>query len=393
MSRAPSSMRRILRSRLIVAVALTGVALAPVSLAAQQAQQVTHTVRKGDTLWDLAQQYLGDPFRWPEIYRLNTATVQNPHLIYPDQVLIISGEAAPTPGTPPDTAMAADTLAARMAGDTLAAAPDTMAVDEPVYVQQPMTIFNPARFRVVRGERQSLVLRSRAAAVRQGDYLRSPFLTAASGIAGAGRVDKAVSSDAVDATLSTRPVQPFDRLWVQLPEGASGRRDERFVIFRDGPLLEREGRVIVPTGVVKLITDGEGGRAQALLLTKYEDVYPGQRLMPLDTLALEPGVFPSRVEFGLATKVVWIYQDPVLPTVGQHVIFAAGSGDGLVPGDQVTVQRAMGVDANGVPLPAEDIAVAQVTRVTEQGTSAVVIALVDGGLKTGLDARVTAKMP
>src|SRR5690348_3219936 len=46
-----------------------------------------HTVKKGDTLWDLANFYLRNPFLWPQIYKLNTDIVRNPHWIYPGQRL------------------------------------------------------------------------------------------------------------------------------------------------------------------------------------------------------------------------------------------------------------------------------------------------------------------
>jgi hypothetical protein len=49
-----------------------------------------YIIRKWDTLWDIAGKYLNDPFAWPEIWHLNPY-ISNPHLIYPDNALLIPG--------------------------------------------------------------------------------------------------------------------------------------------------------------------------------------------------------------------------------------------------------------------------------------------------------------
>ena len=56
----------------------------PVPLAAGAPDE--YVVQEGDTLWDIASTFLRDPWYWPEVWYINPQ-VENPHLIYPGDVL------------------------------------------------------------------------------------------------------------------------------------------------------------------------------------------------------------------------------------------------------------------------------------------------------------------
>ena len=66
-------------------VAQAGVALSELTPNAPE----SYTVKLGDTLWDISKLFLTSPWRWPELWGMNREQINNPHLIYPGQMLLL----------------------------------------------------------------------------------------------------------------------------------------------------------------------------------------------------------------------------------------------------------------------------------------------------------------
>jgi len=80
-------MRKFLISLLVSAFLLTP-ALAEETILKQDHPD-KYTVKQGDTLWGIASMFLTDAWLWPEIWQVNP-DIENPHLIYPGDEIILS---------------------------------------------------------------------------------------------------------------------------------------------------------------------------------------------------------------------------------------------------------------------------------------------------------------
>jgi len=72
--------------RIVLTICLLLIFCPGIALAADE--PIIYTVKKGDTLWDISQRFIKDPYYWPNLWSHNP-DVGNPHLIYPGQKLRI----------------------------------------------------------------------------------------------------------------------------------------------------------------------------------------------------------------------------------------------------------------------------------------------------------------
>jgi LysM repeat protein len=363
-------------SRAAVAIAaLCALALLPSASANAQepvARPATHTVKRGDTLWDLSKLYLGDPFLWPEIYRLNTDQIEDPHWIYPGEVLKL-----PTDSTrivaenPPAEAPPA------VVTPSLPASPAVPSALVPqVDSEMPASVEAPSP------------------TVRMGEYLAAPWVDISGGPKGAGRLIEARDLPGIASHDRTR-LQLYDHVFVAPPVGSVAPEHELYLTYILGPDIEEFGQIVIPTGIVEVTRSARNGEAATARIVKlYGDVRQGQRVIPIDTAGVSSVTRPSPVTNGKTGTVRWIKSDPVMPTVQAYVVLDMSRRD-VKPGDQVDLfhPRQKPVEGRDLALPEVWIGRAQILRVTPFGASAIVIAQEQPAIAEGTAARVAAKMP
>src|SRR6476661_5379991 len=359
------------RGGLLAALLVSAVASAP--LAAQDSTQSqpapggTHTVKKGDTLWDIAHQYLNDPFLWPEIYRINTDVVEDPHWIYPNEVLKLPASTVATTPNGTDVTTVVDDRMSPMPTSSLVEAPRSSG----------STVFSLSASR-----RVATVSRFGASAtafphpaVRVGESFAAPWLDRVNGPNDQGTIVGSAEISGIATTTPRTRMLNEERAYITLPKNIVPARGDRYLTFALGPVLENGSQMVEPTGVVEVERAENGDASTVRIITQYSNVEAGQGIVPIDRFNLGNEARPAPLMLGTEGHVVFVPDRSVLPTVQSYVMIDVTAKDGAKIGDQYTLlepRRTVLVKGRGdetAVVPEERVALGQVVKVTDRGAT------------------------
>ncbi|MGI8620133.1 MAG: LysM peptidoglycan-binding domain-containing protein [Gemmatimonadaceae bacterium] len=372
-------MKASIRYRALIAIAsllvFAGSASAQdVATPADTAREVTHTVKPGDTLWGIAAQYLNDPFKWPEIFRRNPDVVENPHWIYPGEVIRIA-----TGAVRPDALAEA------------ARAGNVVTTIRTVPAPSSTTVFGPGGGR--RQSRLEFEERGRIAGVRPGEIDVAPFVVSGNGPVFAGEIVGSAERPGIAMNVRDRRFQLNDVVYITPPPGSGPAMvGSRYTSLALGPIVMDSARLAIPTAILRVEEARPGRPVAARVLRQFGTVEIGQSLLVYtdETAAISRPPLPSMDP--VEGRIVWIHNDPVLPSLQHYVFLDVAPGTAKI-GDRFLLIDQTRRGAADTTRPPEPAALAQVVRVTPFAATAIVVDQELPTISIGMKARLSARVP
>lgn len=355
-------------------------------------QEREHVVRTGDTLWDLAAYYYDDPYQWPAIHRANTGIVANPHLILPEQVLVIPGVAGVAqPAGVPDpmgqaVAQTATTTVARPGPVRTVfyrEPPPPRQNGDPTLLSEPGMMILP---------------------VKEGEFRSSAYLMNPDRLTVMGHFLRSVRD--VEPGRGLRPSShPEDRVYLEYGGTRPVVGDSLILVAvgRDVDGAARGERIIHPRGIVRIVQLNPD-LIEGHLEEQYGPVFPGQLLIPAaafpefevteaEPLEAGPDLEGKILEF-VDEKPLYGPTALALVNVGaRHGVQVGDIFEAYLPTRSERVRERGSLISTTEVLPPEVVAELRVVRVTDNYATLMVDDVRLPRLDADLPVRRTRKIP
>jgi hypothetical protein len=305
----------------------------------------TYTIKAGDTLWGLAQQFFKNAYMWPQLWEANT-WITDAHWIYPGDVLLIDAETAKSiaaanagggaTGNAP--ALLTDTTTAAGSGDTVAGSiPVVPSHDQFVTTADAMG-----------GSHNPLPLATEADLYCYG-YIGEPSEPMPNSIHGFEDSDVRYETGAVQQAIAGAGGD-----LVMLDGGTSTGlvAGETYIIVEKGDLITRPGKKLEVvgreyryTGQLRVLC-ADDHHARGIITEACMDVHAGARLKPLPQLPIPLARVPNMPAYcdpssGKKSGYIVNAEGGWGETLGEGFLVEVnlGQDDQIQPGDFLTVFR------------------------------------------------------
>jgi hypothetical protein len=230
---------------------------------AQPGTTEEYTVQKGDTLWDLSQKFLNNPWYWPKIWSLNPG-IENPHWIYPGNRLRV----VPGPG--------GQGVIQIEQGQAAAGKPAQQPEAEEEEPQE------PADLAIVKeNSRESAQARRTVSSSGKLSFTPPPVLAIRQG--GLATPEEIRDAGILDASFEEKELLAnFDTAYVAFKNGTTAKPGDMLLLFRPGeqivsPLTHRVlGQRVKTVGEAKVLS--WNGKLATIQITRaLEEIQRGDR--------------------------------------------------------------------------------------------------------------------
>jgi hypothetical protein len=362
-----------------------------------------HIVQLGETLWSIAHLYMRDPLLWPEIYRVNTTVVEDPHWIFPGEELTLvpadqTAVATPEPTAPgqPVTPPGQEQQAEQRPAEQPALELPAEAPPPPPPGSDAPTVFARGRRSGPTEPRLVLGVAEDYRALKAGDFYGAGWLTEEREYPWAEVIGN--TDPAGEAVLRGRTALYRQVVRIRAPEGANYQVGDSLVTYR----LPREvgggwGQIAHPTGIVRVL-HVSGRDVLGDVITQYDQVRGGHLALPAEPFPNPGTARPRPVADGVMGGIITLRALREVPKQFDALFIDLGRNAGLVPGDVLELLPRP-EDVTVSDRPADAVALLQVVHVSERSATALITGIFTPGIRTtveraeGVPVRLIRKMP
>jgi len=280
-----------------------------------------YTIIKGDTLWDISEEFLKNPFLWPNIWE-NNDYIRNPDLIYPGNKLSIPSTILSKPETGKEEAPVSSIEATPTEQAVIPAAEEPSSVSPPFMTSHPKRSSVPASPPVVKPAISSETIEA-------GGYIINNIESY--GVIRGSKEDRTIFADG-------------DSVNISLANGYSDKVSigEKFTIFRtSGPVIhpttkKKAGILFIPIGVIE-INRVQGKDASGEIIRSYNYASTGDKIQPYIPAHPVHEIRKSAAE--IQGYIIEAQEGLTLNAQYSIVYLDKGSADGITPGTSINVIR------------------------------------------------------